>query len=298
MRRSLPLLTLGLLAALSLPAQDHAELRAPTADAPWAYARSVFRTYSNNSRTNPPAAGFSQIMVENVERGYPGRQEAGGWAGEFVRDSFLVAAHDIASNPRFWQAPVTQEDLASAQDAASPLCAFLKSFGLASRETWYAELLGLLALLGLVEEQGLGEQVIRDIAMQFAARHHFRRHLQPAFQYVIRKQLLAAAAVPPAPLPMAGHPVNQVARAIHRLNTEHETHLRKALQPAMTASTQLSSLLRWLGRSAPFASAPDQARALRRQIMRATVDEIRRQGYATSDDVLYLRNVIDGQSPH
>jgi hypothetical protein len=32
--------------------------------------------------------------------------------------------------------------------------------------------------------------------------------------------------------------------------------------------------------------------------MRATVDEIRRQGYATSDDVLYLRNVIDGQSPH
>ena len=66
----------------------------------------------------------------------------------------------------------------------------------------------------------------------------------------------------------------------------------------MTASTQLSSLLRWLGRSAPFASAPDQARALRRQIMRATVDEIRRQGYATSDDVLYLRNVIDGQSPH
>ena len=284
MRRSLPLLTLGLLAALSLPAQDLAELRAPTAYVPWAYARSVFRTYSNNSRAKPLAAGFSQIMVENVDRGYPGRQEAGGWAGEFVRDSFLVAAHDIASEPRFWQAPVTQEDL--------------ETFGLASRETWYAELLGLVALLGLVEGQGLGEQVIRDIAMQFAARHHFRRHLQPAFQSVIHKQLLAAAAVPPAPLPMAGHPVNQVARAIHRLNTEHETHLRKALQPAMTASTQLSSLLRWLGRSAPFASAPDQARALRRQIMRATVDEIRRQGYATSDDVLYLRNVIDGQSPH
>lgn len=283
MRRPLPLLTLGLLSALSLPAQDLAELRARTPDAQWAYARAVFRTYSNNSRSNPLAAGFSQIMVENVERGYPGRQENGGWAGEFVRDSFLVAAHDIATNTRFWQAPVTQKDI--------------ESFGLTSRETWYAELMGVLLLFGLVEDQGLGEQLIRDIATQFAARHHFQRHLEPAFQYVIRKQLLAAAEVPPAPLPMAGHPVNHVARAIHRLNTEHETHLRKALQPAMTASTQLSSLLRWLSSSAPLASAPDQARALRRQIMRQTVDEIRRQGYATPDDVLYLRRVIDGQSP-
>jgi hypothetical protein len=117
MRRSFPLLTLGLLAALSLPAQDLAELRAPTAYVPWAYARSVFRTYSNNSRAKPLAAGFSQIMVENVERGYPGRQAAGGWAGEFVRDSFLVAAHDIATDPRFGQAPVTQQALESAHPA-------------------------------------------------------------------------------------------------------------------------------------------------------------------------------------
>jgi hypothetical protein len=76
----------------------------------WQFILDTFAAYSNRNAANPHSSILSHQMYLIATLSYEGRREAGGWAGDFVKFTFLYAARSVAADPGFWDNPPGTEE--------------------------------------------------------------------------------------------------------------------------------------------------------------------------------------------
>ena len=177
----------------------------------WDYILEELSNYYADNLNNPDAVAFSQQMHNLAQGAYLNRVEAGGWAGDFTRNTLLTAARDIANNRSFWDSP-TRTSLTGPTFRNS-------QFG------WYANY-----QCNRRDLIGLAIRPRKTCAFSRAGDHHLERHLKPAFKQSIEESLSKIADNDC----LEGQAlINEFELAISNLQAEHSKLLDTVLIPGL-----------------------------------------------------------------
>lgn len=206
------------------------ESREPSAE--WSYILREITDYYVDNLDNPDSVAFSQQMYNLAEGAYRNRVEAGGWAGEFTRNTLLTAAWDIANDRDFWNSP----------PRPSPIGPAFRN----SQIGWW--------VAGQCDNPALGRIALRKTcAFSRAGDHHIERHLKPAFRQSIREQLTIIAN---NDCLKGQELVDEFESAISKIEEEHSNLLNTVLVPGLET-------LPILGKGAGSVNIPRVANDLR-----------------------------------
>ena len=208
----------------------------------WSYILDVLSNYKNANLRNSAASAFAQQMWNLADGSYQNRAENGRWAGDFTRNTLLIAAKDIASNPSFWNAPPPVE---------LRFNSFIDSFfdsqlGFAFARFCNAsesELLDITSQTGgaIVIDPYNNSQRAYDCGFARSGEHHVNRHLKPAFKQGIEQMILP---IIDNRCLSENELIQELNLAIRQLRSEHSQLLEAVLVPGLK-NLLLSLSLRW-----------------------------------------------------
>ena len=230
--------------------------------AEWDYILEELSDYYADNSNNPDAVAFSQQMHNLAQGAYLNRIEAGGWAGDFTRNTLLTAARDIANNRNFWDSP-TRLSLVGP--------AFRNSqFG------WYANY-----QCNRRDLIGLAIQPRKTCAFSRAGDHHLERHLKPAFKQSIEERLSKIADNDC----LEGQAlIDEFKPTISNLQAEHSKLLNTVLIPGLETLPILP-----LGRSFGEWNIPRVARDLREDALYEAIQDYVNQGRISREEADTVR---------
>ncbi|MEN8446494.1 MAG: hypothetical protein ABG776_15945 [Cyanobacteria bacterium J06555_13] len=210
---------------------------------------------SNQGRIS---TGFYAQQMYNLGAGsYQNRQAAGGWAGDFTRNTLLVAARDIESNPTFWADP---PELPDNYDSSAD---------------WWCDLIDGIETT-IVDPDNQSHRA-KDCSFGRAGNHHVIRHLRPAWEQHFRRTLPRIAAdTCLAPDKMT----DALLASVEDIRAEHQLLLDEILVPS------LENLgLFWTTRELAVINVPSVAREERENAMLRVLHEIASRGEITQDQL-------------
>lgn len=266
-------LVLGLLAII-----DSVPLQGQSVEAEWNYIRRIANAYDqttiesrnlNSIFFSHVFRGITEIAYENRVRNLGGRTV--GWAGELTRASLRRAASDIQTRPNYWLgADWDAEGLrCHQQQTPSPLQTIGQ--GLLDPDNVPAMYLEIIEGVTII---------CQGARMGWA---HFRDHLFPAFEYhfgvAVRQGMQATT------------PSDRVRATVARLRplcAEHDAFLNNAVVPAFQLDDELNTGLYLAGLVSEYS-----ARATRRVIILARLNDARDAGLITSEQMVIILNLSD-----
>jgi len=236
-------------------ADDAAQLE--RANEEWAYIRDVIGRYYEENINNPAAAAFSEQMYNLAAGSFVNRTEVGGWAGEFTRNTLLIAARDIGTNRDFWDSP----------PPVPPTTASWRN----SQVGWiFARACNTIEDIDVGIDPYNNSDRAYDCGFGRAGEHHLNRHLKPAFNQGIRSRLLGVIENECIEQQELGR---ELELAMRELKQEHSLLLDSVLVPAVS-TLPITSLVGW-----PASwNVPRIAKDLRDDILGEVLDDYVREG--------------------
>ncbi len=225
------------------------ERRTESANAEWSYIKDVIGKYYEENSNNPAAAAFSKQMYNLAIDSFANRAEINGWAGDFTRNTLLVAAKDIDENRAFWNSPPPLAE--ESHTVATKVCD-----GIASIDVGIDPL--------------NNSQRAYDCGFGRAGEHHVNRHLKPAFAQSIQSRL-SEILENDCLNEMDG--VQEMESTMEKIRQEHSKLLKLVLVP------RLSTLpISWAARNIGAASIPSRANDLREESLNNVLEKYVREG--------------------
>lgn len=238
------------------------EARTEAASAEWSYIKDVMENYYEENIDNPAAAAFSAQMYNLAVGSFSSRSEISGWAGDFTRNTLLIAAKDIASNRAFWDSPPpVPKTIASWRNS---------QFG------WiFARACNTIESVDVGIDPYNNSDRAYDCGFGRAGEHHINRHLRPAFTQEIRSRLLEVLendCIKREDL------AQELVSTMRGIRAEHSALLDSVLVPGVS-TLPITSVVGW-----PASwNVPRIAKDLREDILGEILEDYVNQGLITED---------------
>ena len=241
----------------------------------WTYILDTMNAYEEATRDAPYYTVFANQFLGIAKLSYANRSEANGWAGDFVRLSFLVAAKDLNENADMWNNRLI---VANPLEEGDVVTYCLAATGALKKQPNLTNMGDLVALAAAMETE-------RNVCLPILlGNRHYRRHLRPAFECYI-KPLLRDAVVNSPP----GKKYSTLVAAMLNLRNEHTKFIRNAVKPAFDANPVVGPVQKF-GAKLLVSSDVDE---LRETVVEETLKELAGNNLLTGEDVTKILRTHD-----
>lgn len=229
----------------------------------WENILNVTNAYYRENANNSAVSAFAYQMRTLAHGAHDNRQAVGGWAGDFTRNTLLEAVRDISSNRSFWTNP-PRTDISFWESQFGYYCDNAPDI-----DRW---------------DPYNNSQSEHDCGFARSGKHHFDRHLSPAFEKHILStlsQILENDCVEDK--------VSEILNSLNRIESEHSLLLNSVLIPGLDSIPGISIALRHFASS----GVPNMAIKLRRNTVQNELKNLLSMQKISQKDFLELEKTLD-----
>lgn len=235
--------------------------------------------------------GFSIFFAQMYEIGkisYDNRQTKGGWAGDFILDSFQQALFDIHKYPDLWGLKKVEK-----KDGTKTVVSIPFKSDAEGAINAYAQCISIFQQKGLIKAPNTKrfEEIFAyafryylefsDVCVSWAVgEQHFKRHLEGTFAcYIGGLTRYNIEEYPPEKR------FERIMADLQNLRQQHELFIKKAIIPGFENNKMANMSTKILALETPYFNVPDKVRRLRQNTVETFLRGYAKQNLIPSAEV-------------